>query len=205
MSIRKWKAPSSSNRHPPSDLSAGPAGGQKHRHKRGHKVVALVVVTVAAGVGVVLLTRGGGGSEASIGRPAPAIDLPDVRSSHPQVVLAELRGTPVLVNFWATWCVPCRTEMPLLAAADDRLDGKVAIVGVDVKDNRDAAAAFLAERNVDYPSAYDPDEVLSDPYDLVGLPVTVLVGRDGRIVERVTGAVTRSRLDGLLTRAQAPE
>jgi cytochrome c biogenesis protein CcmG/thiol:disulfide interchange protein DsbE len=174
----------------------------------GHKVVAVVAATVVAGAGLgaLLLTRGDGEtSEASVGRLAPAIDLPDVRTGRPRVVLAELRGTPVLVNFWASWCVPCRKEMPLLAAADARLDGKVAIVGVDVKDNRAAAEGFLADRDVDYASAYDPDETLSDPYDLVGLPVTVLVGRDGRVLERVTGEVTRARLDRLLDRAQTTE
>jgi thiol-disulfide isomerase/thioredoxin len=174
----------------------------------GHKVAAVVAAAVVAGgvLGGLLVTRGGDEtSEATVGRPAPPIDLPDVRPNRPRVVLADLRGTPVLVNFWATWCVPCRKEMPLLAAADDRLDGKVAIVGVDVKDNRDAAESFLAARDVDYPSAYDPEEALRDPYDLVGLPVTVLVGRDGRVIQRVTGEVTRSRLDGLLARAQATE
>ena len=174
----------------------------------GHKVVAVAAATLVAGgvLGGLLLTRDGEEtSDATVGRSAPAIDLPDVRTNRPRVVLADLRGTPVLVNFWATWCVPCRKEMPLLAAADARLEGAVAIVGVDVKDNREAATKFLAARNVNYPSAYDPDEALSDPYGLVGLPVTVLVGRDGRVIERVTGEVTRSRLDGLLARAQAPE
>jgi cytochrome c biogenesis protein CcmG/thiol:disulfide interchange protein DsbE len=174
----------------------------------GRKVVAAVATTAAALgvlVGVLLIRDDNRGAVATVGRPAPPIDLPDVRTDRPRVVLADLRGTPVLVNFWATWCVPCRREMPLLAAADGRLDGKVAIVGVDVKDNRDAATSFLAELGVEYPSAYDPDETLRAPYDLVGLPVTVLVGRDGRVVERVTGEVSRRRLDGLLERAQRPE
>ena len=99
-----------------------------------------------------------------------------MRAGRPRVVLAGLRGTPVLVNFWATWCVPCRKEMPLLAAAHARLDGKVAIVGVDVKDNRDAAARFLADRGADYPSAYDPEASTRRSFAFVGLPVTVLVG-----------------------------
>jgi len=181
------------------------SGGHKQSPKAGH-VVALIAVAAVVAAGVSVLSGGGeGGSDASVGRPAPAIDLPDVRANRPRVVLGAFRGTPVLVNFWASWCVPCRKEMPLLAAADARLDGRVAIVGVDVKDNREAATSFLAERKVDYPSAYDPNEVLSDPYDLVGLPVTVLVGRDGRVVERVTGEVSRTRLDGLLARAQATE
>ena len=171
-------------------------------------VVAVVAasVVVGAGLGVVLHTRGHDRQRvAHVGGPVPPIDLPDVRPARPRVVLAALRGTPVLVNFWATWCVPCRKEMPLLAAAATRLGDKVAIVGVDVKDNREAAAQFLAARGVDYPSAYDPGASTRRPFAFVGLPVTVLVGRDGRVLERVTGEVTRSRLDGLLERAQTTE
>jgi len=111
----------------------------------------------------------------------------------------------VLVNFWATWCTPCRQEMPLLGAAHKRLGGKLAIVGVDVKDNRAEAVRFLADRSIDYPSAYDPDASLRRSFEFVGLPVTVLVGRDGRVLDRVTGAVTRSRLNQLLERGQARE
>ena len=170
--------------------------------------MALVAAAVVAGAVVLSLLLTGGhksGRVAQVGAPAPAIDLPDVRATRPRVVLAALRGRPVLVNFWATWCTPCRQEMPLLGAADKRLRGKVAIVGVDVKDNRTEAVRFLADRGVDYPSAYDPDASLRGSYEFVGLPVTVVVGRDGKVVDRVTGAVTRSRLDALLERSQAPE
>ena len=121
--------------------------------------MALVAATVIGGAVVLsLLLTGGDKSErvAQVGALAPAIDLPDVRAARPRVVLAALRGKPVLVNFWATWCTPCREEMPLLSAAHKRLGGKVAIVGVDVKDNRTEAVRFLADRGVDYPSAYDP-------------------------------------------------
>jgi thiol-disulfide isomerase/thioredoxin len=174
-----------------------------------HKVVVLVVlmVVVGAGVGVLLSTGGGAGyrGPAGVDSRAPAIDLPEVRPGRGRVVLADLRGTPVLVNFWATWCTPCRTEMPMLDRAGERLAGKVAIVGVDVKDNRSAAARFLDDRDIDYPSAYDPAASLRRAYGFVGLPVTVLVGADGRVVDRVTGAVSRDRLDRLIERAQASE
>jgi cytochrome c biogenesis protein CcmG/thiol:disulfide interchange protein DsbE len=152
---------------------------------------------------VVLLT--GGDDGATTGGPAPAVDLPDVRAGRPRVVLASLRGTPVIVNFWATWCVPCRQELPLLADASERLGGRVAVVGVDVRDNRDAARRFLAARGADYPSAYDPEATTRRGFGYAGLPVTVLVDRDGTLLDRVTGRLTKARLDGLLERAQATE
>ena len=170
--------------------------------------MALVALAAIGGAVVLslLLTSGHKGARvANVGAPAPPIDLPDVRAGRARVVLAGLRGTPVLVNFWATWCTPCRQEMPLLGAAHKRLVGKLAIVGVDVKDNRAEAARFLADRGIEYPSAYDPDATLRRSFEFVGLPVTVLVGRDGRVLDRVTGAVTRSRLDHLLERGQATE
>jgi cytochrome c biogenesis protein CcmG/thiol:disulfide interchange protein DsbE len=167
---------------------------------------AAATVLAGAGAGLLLLERGGDDTPpAGIGEPVPALDLPDVRAERSRVVLGALRGTPVLVNFWATWCVPCRKELPLLAAADARLRGEVAIVGVDVQDNRAAAVRFLADLGATYPSAYDPEASSRRPFGFVGLPVTVLVGRDGRVLDRVTGAVTRARLDGLLERAQATE
>ena len=162
-------------------------------------------MVVVAGLGV-LLTRGGGdggGGRASDGLPrsarrAPAIELENLDEGRPAVSLASYRGTPVVVNFWGSWCVPCRQEMPDFQAEHRRLGDRVVFLGVDEKDNRDAARRFVRDRGVTYPSGYDPNEVLADDYQLVGLPRTAFVGADGRLLHTVNGQLSRARLQGLL-------
>jgi cytochrome c biogenesis protein CcmG/thiol:disulfide interchange protein DsbE len=170
------------------------------------RIAAHTVIAARGTVIAVMLLSGDdrpGAGAVGVGQEAPPMDLPDVRPDRPRVVLAELRGKAAVVNFWATWCTPCRREMPLLADAHRRLGDRMAIVGVDVKDNRDEAIRFLGELGVDYPSAYDPEASAAASFDIVGLPVTVLVGADGRVLDRITGELTARRLDRLLGAARA--
>ena len=103
--------------------------------------------------------------------------------------LARLRGTPVVVNQWASWCGPCRFEFPFFRAAAGRYSGRVAFLGVDTRDGRAAAREFLRERPVPFPSFFDPDGAIARSYrgDL-GMPATVFYDRAGRVVERHYGA-----------------
>jgi len=98
--------------------------------------------------------------------------------------LDELRGTPVVVNNWASWCGPCRAEFPHFQAAADRLGDQVAFLGVDTDDNDDAAKTFLDELPLPYPSYTDPDsEIKKEFFDSpVGLPNTAFYGSDGKRV-----------------------
>ena len=109
------------------------------------------------------------------------------------VSLVSLAGRPVVVNFWASWCVPCRTEMPALEAAHERFGGRVAFVGVDHQDDRASAVRLVAQTGVTYESGFDPQGTVA-AYGLYGLPTTLLVSADGVVVAEVTGAVTEQRL-----------
>ena len=158
----------------------------------------LVAATVIGGAVVLsLLLTGGHKSErvAQVGALAPPIDLPDVRVARPRVVLAALRGKPVLVNFWATWCTPCVREMPLLEAAHKQFGSKVQFIGIDRQDYRPDALAFVQRTHVTYPSASDPDATLDGSYRLRGMPTSVFIDARGRVVQRVTGPLTRAQLD----------
>ena len=114
--------------------------------------------------------------------------------------LAALRGRPVVLNFWAAWCVPCKDELPAFEAVHSRLGGRVAFVGIDRQDNRGDALDLAARAGLTYPSAFDPNGSLDGPYRLLGTPTTVFISPTGRIVDRHTGQLSRARLDGALQR-----
>jgi cytochrome c biogenesis protein CcmG, thiol:disulfide interchange protein DsbE len=97
--------------------------------------------------------------------------------------LAALRGYPVVANVWASWCGPCRFEFPVLQELSARYGKRVAFLGVDSQDSADAAATFLREEPVPYPSYSDPDEEIADSLGATrGLPDTAFYDRRGELV-----------------------
>jgi peroxiredoxin len=136
------------------------------------------------------------------GRPAPGFEMPGLDGR--TVSLADYRGHVVVLNFWATWCAPCRLEAAALEAAFEDYRGKgVQFLGVNYRDDAAAARAYEGEFGITYPSAYDPGGTLAFDYELIGLPTTFIIGRDGlihyRFVGYLTGAVLRRALDDVLT------
>ncbi len=107
-------------------------------------------------------------------------------------------GSPVVVNFWASWCLPCRTEMPVLDAAAKARPG-FSFVGVAVDDTEAGARAFAAEVGVDYPLGWDSADVIGSRYDAVALPLTVVISADGRIVGRKAGELDSESMEALLS------
>lgn len=97
--------------------------------------------------------------------------------------LAQLRGYPVVANVWASWCVPCRQEFPVLQKLSARYGKKVAFVGINSEDSDDAAATFLREMPVPYPSYTDPDKSLAESLGVhVGFPDTAFYDKQGKLV-----------------------
>lgn len=132
-----------------------------------------------------------------IGSPAPnfVVSLFDGG----ELALADLQGSVVVVNFWASWCPPCREEAPILEQAwHDYKDEGVVMIGVAFKDDPAKAMAFNEEFNVTYPTGADSLSRVSRLYRVTGVPETFLIARDGRLVERFIGPVTDVKLKAAL-------
>ncbi|MFP5370202.1 MAG: TlpA family protein disulfide reductase [Actinomycetes bacterium] len=161
--------------------------------------LAVIGVGAAAGIGASRSTEAE--DRVAVEGAAPSFDLERVGAEGDRVRLADFAGRPVVVNFWASWCVPCRKEMPALQAAAERLEGRVAFVGINHQDGRSPAAEFEQEVGVTYPSGYDPDGGVARDFGVVGLPTTVLIDARGRIVARTLGELTENELDELVADA----
>jgi cytochrome c biogenesis protein CcmG/thiol:disulfide interchange protein DsbE len=152
-------------------------------------VLALVAVVVLAPADASTSYRPSGRA-----RPVPTEQLAPVTGDEFGGILVGLRGTPVVVNVWASWCPPCRAEMPLLERAADEFDGRVVFLGVASRDSVPAAAEFLDEVGVTYPNVFDATGQVREDLELRGFPTTYVFDADGELREAVVGGVTEPRL-----------
>lgn len=143
-----------------------------------------------------------GVTQIDIGSPVPDFVLDDADGNRQAV--SQWQGKLLVVNYWASWCPPCVEEMPMLDAwARDHADDGVIVLGI-AEDDPDAARAFLRDRPVGYPVLIGRGELAGSSMQLGNsrnvLPYTVLIGRDGRLLERRAGLLDRALLDEWRTR-----
>jgi cytochrome c biogenesis protein CcmG, thiol:disulfide interchange protein DsbE len=131
---------------------------------------------------------------------AQAFALEDVRVGRPPVSLEALRGKPVVLNFFASWCGPCIREMPALQAMSERYRGKIHFVGITFNDRRDAAKGVLERTGANYPAAFDPRSDLAVDYAVRVMPTTFFIGPDGNLVERKDGELSENQLRRIIDR-----
>jgi cytochrome c biogenesis protein CcmG/thiol:disulfide interchange protein DsbE len=116
----------------------------------------------------------------------------------PRVTVAALHGRPAAINFWASWCEPCRREAPGFARLPGRLGERARIVGVDWNDGERNARAFIRRFGWRYPNLRDVDGLAGDRYGLAGLPTTYILDRRGRIVSTLQGPQTARTIEARL-------
>lgn len=171
------------------------------RRKRVIVLVALAVVGVAVVAAASLAQLANDSPLVIEGKgPAKPFTLENVVKGEPDISLARYRGQPVVVNFWASWCVPCRREMPGFQAVHQQLGDRVAFIGVNHQDDRAGALDLMAETGVRYPSGYDPKGAVAADYGFVGLPTTLFISAEGRLLERRSGEIGRADLTRTIER-----
>jgi cytochrome c biogenesis protein CcmG/thiol:disulfide interchange protein DsbE len=166
--------------------------------------LAIAVALVSVAVWQALSSSDQSSSSALVGprgMAAPPFALAKVSHPSQTLSLSDFRGRDLVINFWASWCVPCRTEMPLLEASFRSERGKVVFVGIDTNDTSNAAQAFLARVHVTYPAVSDPNGNTAVAYGLFGLPTTVFISPSGRIVGRHIGQLRADTLRAAMQEA----
>lgn len=182
----------------------------------GTNVVAIAVILGAAcilGLTVLPKLSFSGGTDPSKREPAPAFTLPVIhdstgetpelipgRAPAAQLSLEDLKGQPVVLDFWATWCGPCQMQTPILDRVARRYEEKgLKVVGVNVHDDDHAAARKYAKaKNLSYPIVVDEAGLAQRDYAVNNLPSLVLVDREGRIVRVSRGLVDEATLDRMV-------
>ena len=154
--------------------------------------------------------EGGAAAQLDAGKSVAAPDFTLERlDAEGELTLSSLRGKAVVLNFWASWCIPCKDEAPILQAAWERhRERGLVVLGIDSQDFRADARRFMRRYGLTYPNVYDGKGSLLGRYGVTGFPETYFVGRDGKLVgERIVGGLdsdeNRRRFDEGIERALA--
>jgi len=168
----------------PPDASDPPPEGAFRALAVQRMLLAGVVVVAAA---VLFLSSERVPDPIERGSAAPGFELPRLGAEEP-LSLESLRGRPVLVNFWATWCKPCEDEMPAMERLYRRLsDRGFELLAISVDEERAEVEAFRSRLAISFPILLDPAQAVSRRYQTTGFPESFLVDASGRVVERYVG------------------
>lgn len=157
-------------------------------------VFAAASVLVLASLAYGATTRGPGQLQ---GGPAPDFTLELFDGG--EISLRDLQGQIIVLNFWASWCTPCRDEAPMLESVWQRYRGQgVSVIGVDYKDTEPPARAFIEEFGITYPNGPDPRSRIARAYGVQGVPETFVITQEGEIAKVFVGSPTEGQLTAMV-------
>ena len=177
--------------------------------KRNIVVFAVMVVVIA---GLLLLVRfrqalpgvapARNAAASSPGHSAPDFDLKDLQGN--EIKLSSLRGKAVVLNFWATWCAPCKQEVPWFVEMQKRYGSQgLQIVGISIDDDPKDVVKFAAENAINYPILFGQEKVANEYGGIEYLPTTFYIDRNGVVLDRVYGQPEREEIEQKIKRAIA--
>lgn len=169
-------------------------------------VLVLGTIVTAALVGILFLGLGHDPTHIDsplVGNRAPAFAL-KAAGSHETIALAQFRGKPMVVNFWATWCRPCWEEHPSLTAASSALGDRVQFLGVVFQDDESKILDFLRERGFAYPTVIDDRGKTAIAYGVGGVPETFFIDANGVVVAKHDGPLSPEQLQSYLVMVMKP-
>ena len=167
------------------------SGGSRRAGRARRLVLVLLPAAVFIGIFGVYLFREA--RKPVVGSKAPNFTAPYLEEPG-SFELSSLRGKPVLLNFWASWCAPCEDEAPLLEQAYGRYRDEVEFVGIDIRDARDDAIEFVEEYGLTYPQVRDEVLRVYTQYGLIGQPESFFIDQNGIVVQHVKGPLRASVL-----------
>lgn len=157
--------------------------------RRGAIALAVALVMVAAGAGI---------ATAGIpqpGTPAPPFSLELIANGQGTVTLDKYKGKGIYLNFFASWCQPCKAEVPsIVSFSKVYAKRNVVVLGIDELESVNAAKGFVTQFKMPYPIGLDDSGAIGASYGLIGMPLSVFIGPDGKVVKRVSGEMSTAQI-----------
>ena len=158
----------------------------------------LLALALAVGVGVVLVVAVGGGGDDDSVDESDVLALSFTSEQGEVTDLSAFAGRPLVVNFFASWCAPCRAELPDFEEVHLEGRGQVQFVGVSHDIDESAWLSFIGQIDLSFPTYYQPGQEIWESLDLIGLPATVFIDREGRVVETFGGPLDSEALRSMI-------
>ena len=167
-----------------------------------------LALSAACAALVIILAKGFGRDPHEVpfmlrGKPAPAFALKTLQTGE-LVSLEKLRGKPVVLNFWSTWCGPCRMEHPVLEWASRQYGGQAHFLGAIFEDTEENARGYIAQAGSLYPQLVDPKSQMAVDYGVAGVPETYFIDADGIIRDKFVGPMSRGSFTAKMRELLAP-